>query len=486
MKHSLVCISFLFAFCVSAQQRPTGMIFDPPSLRTIPYKARLTSGSYQKMPASASLEKYCPVPGDQGQYGTCVAFATAYHLRTILYAKMLEEMAGSGSGTVNPNATIFSPSFIYEQIKNNTDRQCQEGSNPVDAFDLMKKNGVAKLATQPYSCGTPIKNEAKKEGINFKISDYQVLYNTNETDDDFKINATKKALSEGYPCMLGFIVAESFYRVKTDLWREQKTDDGPTGKHGRHAMCVVGYNDSKYGGAFRVMNSWGTTWADKGFVWIPYSDFAKYSLIAIQAYGPPLPSPEPGPGKRPDENIIDVKLNGSVHFQLNTGEAMKATKQVVSNSKEDLVSYKMDKAYSSGTRFRFYITSNTESFIYAFATDLGGKVNLVLPFADNMSPHIGSNSTVAFPSETKVVKMDENPGKDFLLILYSKEKLDAAALHVKMNAVGGSLSKKIAASLGDKLIRPEETRYHPNDIGFDITRQTKGTVVPLMIEITHD
>ena len=41
--------------------------------------------------------------------------------------------------------------------------------------------------------------------------------------------------------------------------------------------------------------------------------------------------------------------------------------------KEDLVAYRMDNSYSSGTKFRFFITTNTETFVYAFATDLTGK-----------------------------------------------------------------------------------------------------------------
>lgn len=491
MKQTLIIFSLVLAISVSAQQRPTGMIYDPPSVRSIPYKATLTSESYQSMPSSASLEKYCPTPGDQGQFGTCVAFATAYHLRTILYTKLQSEIAGIGMPSANPNANIFSPSFIYEQIKNEDDSKCQDGTNPVDAFALMKKTGVAKLLTQPYRCGTTIKKEAIQEGINFRIADYQILYTVGETDDRLKINATKKALSEGYPCMLGFVVAQSFYGLKGDVWREQKTDDGPTGKHGRHAMCVVGYDDKKYGGAFRVMNSWGTAWADKGYVWIPYADFAKYSLMVIQAYGPSKPKPDP---VKPVENIIDVSLKGSVRFQTNTGETMNANRILTRNLevaedepgyKEELVAYKMDKAYSSGTRFRFMISTSTESFIYAFATDLSGKVNKILPFADNMSPHIGSNSTVAFPSETKVVKMDDNPGTDYLLILYSQERLDAAEMLIKMNTVKGGLTQKIKAALGDKIILPSDVIYHGNDIGFDVKTKHKGTVVPLMVAITH-
>lgn len=492
MKIFVLSLSLLLGAYASAQQRPTGMIFDPPSLRTIPYKAKLTTDSYQAMPASASLEKYCPTPGDQGQYGTCVAFATAYHLRTILYNKLQSEMAHGSMANINTNAAIFSPTFVYEQIKNSSDHNCKEGANPVDAFILMKKSGAAKISTVPYSCGASIRPDAKQEGLNFRITDYQILYSVDETDADLKIKATKKAISEGYPCALGFIVAKSFYNPGGVVWREASTDNGPTGQHGRHAMCVVGYDDNKYGGAFRVLNSWGTNWADKGFVWIPYKEFARYSMMVIQAYGPAAPKPQPGPAK-PDEPVLDVLLKGRVAFQMNTGESMTAVKVAGNNldagnkstTGEELVAYKMDKAYASGTRFRFMITTSTECFLYAFATDLSGKVNKILPFADNMSPHIGSNSTVAFPSETKVVKMDDNPGTDYLLILYAQQRLNADELLSTLNKLPGGFTQKIKKALGDQLILPASINYHPNDIGFDLKKGHQGTVVPLMVEIKH-
>lgn len=479
---------------IHAQEKGTGLIFDPPSLRSIPYKAKLTTASYSSMPASASLEKYCPTPGDQGQFGTCVAFATAYHLRSILFTKAQNESGVAKSAVINPNTTVFSPSFVYEQIKNESDKNCQEGTNPVDAFELMLNIGTATITTQPYACGMPIKREAIKESEAFKISDYQILYSVDETDRDIKINATKKAISEGYPCMLGFIVAKSFYKINGDVWRQQDTDDGPSGKHGRHAMCVVSYDDNKYGGAFRVLNSWGTSWADKGYVWIPYSDFAKYSLMVIQAYGPIVVKPDPKPQPKPIDPVIVAQLKGTVSFKTNVGEVMDASKVLTRNLvvaddipvyKEELVAYKMERSYTSGTRFRFFITTNTECYIYAFATDLSGKVNKILPFADNMSPHIGKNSTVAFPSETKVVKMDDNPGTDYLLILYSKVPLNSAEMLTNMNAAKGGLSTKVKAALGDKLILPSNILYQTNSIGFEVKNNAQGTVVPLMAELTH-
>ena len=38
-------------------------------------------------------------------------------------------------------------------------------------------------------------------------------------------------------------------------------------------MTIVGYDDYKFGGAFQIMNSWGTSFGDNGYVWIKYKDF---------------------------------------------------------------------------------------------------------------------------------------------------------------------------------------------------------------------
>jgi hypothetical protein len=263
-------------------------------------------------------------------------------------------------------------------------------------------------------------------------------------------------------------------------------------------MCIVGYDNNRYGGAFRVLNSWGSTWGDGGFVWIKYKDFAEYSLIAIQAYpatvAPPEPTPTPTPS--PIDPVMDVLLAGKVHFQTNVGAIMPANRILTRNLivedeepayKEDLVAYRMDEAYPSGTKFRFYITTNSESYIYAFATDLSGKVNKILPFDDNMSPHIGAESEVAFPSETKIVKMDQQAGTDYMLILYSQAPLNTSQILNKMNQTSGGLSQKIKAALGDQLILPSEVAYDLNEIGFQVKKDNhQGTVVPLMVEITHN
>ena len=172
--------------------------------------------------------------------------------------------------------------------------------------------------------------------------------------------------------------------------------------------------------------------------------------------------------------------------------------------KEDLVAYTMMNSYSSGTKFRFYMNVDKEAYIYAFATDLTGKINKILPFDDLTSTHVGSNTVVAFPSDTKIIKLDENKGTDYLMILYSKEKLNVDEMMSVMNKTKGGLSAKIIAALGNKLIDKNKIQYDGKQVGFKVnikagtrnltvsdddksnTEIATGSVVPLMIEIKHN
>lgn len=481
----------------------TGLDFDEVSYRGTPYKATFTAETYANLPPRASLEKYCPTPGDQGQFGTCVAFAVGYHMRTVIYGieKQITDRA-------TLDRAIFSPTYVYEKIKKEGDRNCQGGSNPILALELLRTEGIPRLTTVPYHCGAEIGAAALMEALDYPILDYQTLFASDEPSAEVRINATKKALAENSPVVLGFKVVKSFY-TSGKVWRRLPSDSGAEGKHGAHAMLVVGYDDTVAGGAFRVINSWGPKWGDGGFVWIPYADYAAESLCAIQAYGlnppppqpPPAPAPKPSPAPTPPPTPspapapVLAQLQGDVFFKLRDGTPMNASRILTRNltvendttlGAEDLVAYRMDRSYPSGTRFRFFASTNTQTYLYAFATDLGGKINQILPFTDGMSALLGPDSTVAFPSEKKVVRMDQNPGTDYLLILYTDRALDPKDLKAKIDAASGSLSDRARAALGQRLVPKGAVTYAADRIAFTRPKAATGAVVPLMIEIAHD
>ena len=532
MRKSFILTTILvpiLLFTLSGQDRHgMGANFSMETIAKTPRKVQMSFQSFRGMPEQSTLEPYCPTPGDQGNHGTCVAFANGYGIATLLYAK-----AHNITDKSVINKYIFSPTFLYELIKDPSDQECQMGTDPIKAILSLISQGNALIRTVPYNCGFAISNEAKNEAINYKISDGSVLFGPEEYKKpaDEMIQLTKKAILEGSPVSGGFHLPESFFKINSEVWISDPNEVDKDWKHNGHAMAVVGFDDNKAGGAFRILNSWGTNWADHGFLWMRYEDYTRYCILGLQIFGNPLtpdpaenvkpepkpqpkpdPTPDPKPQPKPAPVVNMMSLSGNVEFKLNTGENMPVNKISSRNlmveeevtAKEDLVAYTMMNSYSSGTKFRFYMTIDKEAYIYAFATDLTGKINRILPFDDLTSTHVGSNSIVAFPSDTKIIKMDENKGTDYLLILYSKSPLDVNEMLERMNKTKGGLSAKIVAALGDKLIAKEKIKYDPAKVGFQVNvtygssrnltveddRQNSevanGTVVPLMIEIKHN
>ncbi len=209
-------------------------------------------------PESVDLSPNFPTPGDQGQQNSCVGWATAYALKT--YQEKVEV-----GWSLNTSSHLFSPAFIYNQINGNED----SGSYISDALNLAVHKGVATLATMPYSDRDYLSQPsvtAFSEASSFKAEKW---YRINDTSQ------IKAALVNRRPVVCGISVYQSLY----NLYGSDSVYNTATGSNlGGHAVTIVGYDDNKFGGAFKVINSWGINWGDNGYFWLPYS-FASQGII---------------------------------------------------------------------------------------------------------------------------------------------------------------------------------------------------------------
>jgi len=82
--------------------------------------------------------------------------------------------------------------------------------------------------------------------------------------------AMRTALLNGYPFVFGISVYQSF---ESDAVAATGMVPMPGGRHdpllGGHALVCVGFNDTTQ--RFIVRNSWGTSWGDHGYCYIPYA-----------------------------------------------------------------------------------------------------------------------------------------------------------------------------------------------------------------------
>ena len=284
-------ITLLIVFTAGAQpptpspspQIPTGLLLvDAATYQSIPLASTPLMG---ELPQSADLSGFFPTPGDQGSQSSCVGWAVAYALKS---AQESQERNWTPDGPERR----FSPAFIYNQIK--TTNNCKGGTSFIAALNLLRRDGVPNLASFPYSeadCSRLPDAAVKQSAKEFRIADWRRVNVQDETE-------IKNNIAAGFPVLFGMIVDQPFFNLRGS--RPYAQFSGVN--EGAHAMVVIGYDDSK--GAFKVINSWGTTWGDGGYGWISYTAFQQavregYVAQDIIVNRPPAPGPQPQPQPGP-------------------------------------------------------------------------------------------------------------------------------------------------------------------------------------------
>ncbi|MCB2221562.1 MAG: hypothetical protein KQI35_14280 [Bacteroidetes bacterium] len=483
----LLC-AIILPYLGAAQEYGQGLIFDDTPEMYLPMSAPLVKGDLN-LPSAFTIEQYCPTPGSQGKTGTCTAWALAYNARTIIAARQM------GLNGASVNDIIFSPSYIFEQIKRPDDYNCMIGTQIKEGMNTMKNKGVPLLVDLPFACGASINENVNQKASQYRIGGHKMLFTFNTTPES-KIEDVRMAIANQKPVIIGFNTPKSFKKSGV-VWERDATDDPNTDYPG-HAMVIVAYDDNKYGGAVKVINSWGTEWGENGFVWIKYQDFAAfcreaYEIIEIPGSSPPMPVPVPQPDNPvthhpSNKNIV---LSGDLKFQLVSGGSMMTEKVKNSNviaGNEYLTAYQMSTAYPSNTEFRYYISNYGPAYLYAIATDLSGEIHKIFPHKDNICPYLGyAKNTIAIPSETGRIQMDKTPGTDFLCILYSPKEININKLIATLSGMSGSLSSRLEKAIGDELLKANDVTYDPYKVGFEarINTSLSNKIVPLMVAIEH-
>jgi hypothetical protein len=449
----LVLLSIFFlVHNLLAQQPGTGMLIDNEAYAALPKTAPLTRGDFDNLPSSADLRKFAPTPGNQGQTGTCTAWSSAYHARTIAESVHLNR-----TNKAEINANTFSPSYVYNQIR--LQPGCKNGTYIHTALDLMKKEGVAKYADVGFNCEKQIGYNEKQQASPFRILGYKTLFDHRSNN---KILPTKKSLANNHPVVIGMNCAPSFFRV-SGVWTP--TNEERTKQFGGHAMVAVGYDDNKYGGSFLIMNSWGSNWGNDGFIWIKYQDFNDFVFQGYEMIG-----------KMPEQKDFE----GMLTLNLQDGGSMQS--QFIPSQGI----YRITKPYPSGTKFQIAITNNKPAYVYAFGSDLTKESFRIFPHLEGISPFLSyKNSTVVIPGEDYYVRMNDTKGMDYICVLYSSEAIEIDQVMQEVeNAPGQNFKERLLNVLGNGAVGSSKINYSANQAAFTGSFSGNG-IIPLIIELEH-
>ncbi len=452
MKKYIFMFVLISVIIIEAQDYGFGVLLDTSLYANSPTAAPLMRGDYSNLPSSSSLKEFTPTPGNQGQTSTCAGWSTAYAGRTILEAMR----NGWSKSTIDSN--VFSPSFVYNQIRSNNN--CNGGSSLIDALDVLKNQGGLKLHDFSFECSREVTTDDKTNASVYRIIEYRDI---TFGQKDNKVLVIKKSLAERRPVIIALDCPPSFSRAKSLM-----TVDSSEYKYwGRgHGICIIGYNDKKYGGAFELINSWGTSWGNSGYVWIKYSDLNYFSRYAFELIDKSVNDP----------NKFD--LSGTLSFKENSGADM--------NTYFNNNVFKMHKSYPAGTLFELRISNNEPAYVYAFSSDLTYKTYKIFPFTNRMIAYLPySQNNIAIPDEDSYNMLDETAGTSYYCFLYSKEKLDIDGIMSDVEKSKGTIPERIYSVLKDKLVTKENIDYNA---GYKISfkARAKGkSIVPVIVEISH-
>ncbi len=218
---------------------------------------------------------------DQGQEGTCVGFASTTGMKE--YQEKLDYQ----------KLILLSPRFLYSECKKIDGMPGEEGTTIRAAMKVLKNNGVCQEKFWPYrpqghglaSYGQshqPQQKNKPKPGASANAKKFRILTYARILElDELRLSLVTKG-----PAVLGVEVFKGMFEAKKGLVPMPKKAERSIGGH---AICAVGYDDTKE--LFKFKNSWSVKWGDRGYGYLPFEYIKRYMMDAWSSVDIEDPNP---------------------------------------------------------------------------------------------------------------------------------------------------------------------------------------------------
>jgi C1A family cysteine protease len=214
------------------------------------------------IPTAVDLRPLCSPVFDQGQVGSCTGNAAAGAFEFL----QLKELKAATPGVEEFDPSKYDPAsrlFIYyNERRLDHDTEEDAGATLHDAVCSLLYYGCCPESVWPYVESQALvepSEAAYQAALSHKISKYYRFAD---------LEHIKHSIASGYPVIIGISIYESFESDEVAATGLVPMP-GPNEQYlGGHAVMIVGYDDTK--GHVIVRNSWGTSWGDKGYFYLPY------------------------------------------------------------------------------------------------------------------------------------------------------------------------------------------------------------------------
>lgn len=207
---------------------------------------------------AVDLRQYATPVGDQKQTSRCSAYAWTHGVeiaRTVL---------NQPAARLSPNYTMLQFQKMQGDARDYAYAH-SGGEGTVGGLDpgqVLVERGTCSNEMWPDDEDFPRARDSKMEADALE-------HRLDGIPWPIAVDDLKKVLSAGCPVHVAMNTGESFANVGRD--GQFNAAEAPSGRHGRHAMLIVGY----FGNFYIVKNSWGDGWGDKGFCYIPKNVLAE-------------------------------------------------------------------------------------------------------------------------------------------------------------------------------------------------------------------
>ncbi len=350
-------------------------------------------GSNTMLPPSRSLKAYYPkvVIQPKSDY-TGVAWAAIWNARTAAEAIACDQ--------TDPQKVLqlaFAPAYNYGLIRKTPD--CHQPVSIIDLLESLVKNGTPYFSEFREFCPSEVPADLYPVARSKKLSGYIKLFNTNDAMN-IKVQSVKSALVSNNAVIAGMVCPPSF-QMAQEFWQPREQQPDPL--YGGHAICVIGYDDAKFGGAFEVVNTWGKDWAMQGYSWIRYKDFAEYVPYSFSLF-------------QVGSAACSIPFEANVSFKLLSGEEMRANKDGGEGK------YKFGRGYPTGTTFTIQANTSLPAYVYSLGIDPTGSVFPLFPRKAETRPI--TFSAISIPDDMPAITLTDPSGKNEIYFVFSASELD--------------------------------------------------------------